>query len=107
MAKIKKNIEIHNEKYPMYRSVHADGAIGSVTPSNKIALSFYSSRKVIPKSVMYELNDKGLIEKALAVSKDSKKGIIREIEFSVYMDKSVAIKLYNYLKNTLDNDESR
>jgi hypothetical protein len=100
----KKVIEIHNHKNPLYRSVYADGVIGSITPSNKVSLNFYASRKIIPKAITYNLNDDGTLGSPIDVSEDSKKGIIREIEFNVYMDRKAATNLYLFLQKILEKD---
>ncbi len=100
-------IEIHYQKNPMYRSVYADGAIGGITPTNKINLGFYATRKSIPKSITFELNQNGAISKPIAVSSESKEGIVREIEFNVYMDKSTAHELYLFLKKIFNENESK
>ena len=100
----KKEIEIHNLKNPLYRSVYADGVIGSITPSNKVSLSFYASRKTIAKSERYQINEDGTLGKLIEKSEDSKKGVVREIEFNVFMDRKSAEGLYVFLQKMLNKD---
>ena len=96
-----KTVLIHYQKNPMYRSVHADGAVGGLTPADKVQLSFFATRKIIPKSVEYTLNENGKIDKLVNISPDSKIGVMREVEVCVYMDRKVAENLYKYLEQIL------
>lgn len=96
----KKIVEIHYQKNPLYRSIYSDGAIGGLTPLNFINLNFYATRQPIPRSTQQSIYEDGLID--AEVSDDSKKGIIREIEFGVYMSRQTAEDLYSFLKGIFE-----
>ena len=99
------SVDIHYEKNPQYRTIHTDGAIGGVSPIGMINLAFYSTRHAIPKSINQKLNPDGsMSQEPTTISEDSKSGVIREIEFGVYMNKQTAQDLYNYLKNIFENE---
>ncbi len=95
-------VKIHYEKNPQYRTVYVDGAIGGITPTNAINLNFYSTRHPIPKNVEFELREDGTLNKDGQPSLDSKTGIIREIEFGIYLNHDSATDLYEFLKRTLN-----
>ena len=98
-------VNIYYEKNPLYRVIYADGLIGGITPTNGVNLNFYSTRNTIPKSVSHELNQDGTLNEKGTISNDSKVGIIREIEFGVYMTKDSAHDIYKFLKKIFENDE--
>ncbi len=95
-------INIYYEKNSQYRTIHADGVLGGLTPKNAINLNFYSTRNVIPKHRIHQITSSGTLEKVGINSEDSKKGIIREIEFGVYMSKETATEIYEFLKIILE-----
>ena len=98
-------IDIHYEKNPSYRTINADGAVGGITPLNQINLSFYSTRNSIQRSIRHKVNDDGsLSETEIEISADSKSGIIREIEFGVYMNRQSAHDIYSFLKKIFEDD---
>ena len=103
MAKKKEQLTIHYQKNPLFRSVYADGAIGGLTPQGKFNLNFYATRSPIPKAIEYKVNEKGLISDNEAKVIESKYGLIREIEFSVYLDRHTAQDLYEFLKTQIED----
>ncbi len=99
------SVDIHYEKNPLYRTIHADGAVGGVTPLNQVNINFYSTRNSIPKSMNQKINDDGTLnEESIEISTDSKSGIIREIEIGLYMNRQTALDIYNFLKTILENE---
>ena len=94
----KSSINIYYEKTSMYRSIHADGLIGGITPKNIVNLNFYSTRNSIPKSVNHSINYNGELDEFGVNSPDSKVGIFREIEMGIYMNKETAEEIYDFLK---------
>lgn len=101
-SKEKPSINIYYEKTPSYRTIHSDGVIGGITPDNKsVNLNFYSTRNTIPKYRSHSINIDGSINKEGISSDDSKTGMIREIEFGVYMNKETANSIYEFLKQVL------
>jgi hypothetical protein len=94
-------IEIFYEKNPLYRTIHADGVIGGPTPNNFIYLGLYASRRVIPKSMLHEVNSDSTLN-PIGTPKDTKSGIFREIEVGVYMSKDTAKDMYEFLKKIFE-----
>lgn len=92
------SVEIHYMKNPMYRTIHCDGAIGGHTPLREINLNFYSTRNTIPKSIKYEINKDGFMGAPIEVGEGSKSGLVREIEFGLYMSEKTGKEIFDFLK---------
>lgn len=103
--KTNRSVKIFYEKNPLYRSIYTDGAFGGVTPLNQINLSFYATRRPIPKSIEFELTEQGGLGKPISISEDSKIGIMREVEVCIYMNRNTAKEIYEFLKKTLENEK--
>lgn len=97
-------VQIHYEKNPLYRTVFADGAVGGETPSGAFNLTFYATRKVIPKSTRHAISVDGKVNPIGIPSGDSKKGIMREVEVGVYMNMKTAKEIFDFLKPIFDTD---
>lgn len=92
------------EKNPLYRVVYTDGLIGGLTPTGAINLNFYATRSTIPKSVLHTIEEGKLSPKGIP-SEDSKKGVMREIEIGIYMNKKTAREIYEFLKKFVESEE--
>ena len=110
-----KTLEIHNLKSAEYREVHVDGALGGLTPTGYINVSFYGQRAVIPKSTIFEMTEEGRLGDRIKDSKESKKGIIREFNNSytrepmeVFIEKPLPrfVPAPNDLKNAMVKNSS-
>lgn len=106
MEKETKTAEIHfyYEKNPLYREIYVDGLIGGKNPSNMINMNFYATRRTIPKSSTHQISDEGKVSSKGKISDDSKNGIIREIEFGIYITKDTAKTMFKFLKEILGED---
>lgn len=91
----KKKVHVHYIQSNGYRVVHADGAHGGGTPRGKIIISFHSERLPIPEMVVHELEGNHLSDE-LVEERQSKKGVVREVEVGVMMDLSVAKDLHSW-----------
>jgi hypothetical protein len=69
-------------KSQLFRVIHADGVIGSVTPNGNVHVAFFSERPAIPRMMVYPRNPNGTLgpEKTLA-----RPGIIREMDVDVVL----------------------
>lgn len=99
------HITIHNKISPSYREIHVDGAYGGVTPKGQLALSFYAERFPIPKSSDFEIDLTGSKMTKIADSDDSKKGVLREYEFGVYMTYESAKALLDFMQKKISELE--
>jgi hypothetical protein len=105
MDKNIQTIEVHNKISPLFQQISIDGAFGGITPQGKINLNFFSERLPIPKSSTFEISENKVIKK-ISDSPDSKKGIIREYSFGVYMNLETAKGIGLWLKEQVEKLES-
>ena len=93
-------LELHYLKSNNFRVVHGDGVWGGATPRGYIAMSFYSERYPIPRKLVHELAPSGAVGQE--TSRDSRKGIIREVEVEVMVDLPMAKSLITWLQEHVD-----
>jgi hypothetical protein len=65
-------------KSQFFRVLHADGAIGGITPSGCIHCSFYSERQAIPQRQTFMLNEDGSLGQPIAEETLVRAAIVRE-----------------------------
>jgi hypothetical protein len=96
-----KTIKINYLKTNDFREVACDGVLGGPTPQGKVWLAFYTERFPIPKIVEHSLLEKGQegqfsIEGDPVVI-DTREGILRNMEFGVYMSFAAAEQLRDWI----------
>lgn len=89
-------IDFHFIKAAHFRIIHVDGAWGGVTPSQNIAVGFFSERLPIPTIVQHQLEEGGNLGEEL--ERDSKTGIVREMEVELVMNKATATGFLEWFK---------
>jgi hypothetical protein len=94
-----KRIRIHYIKSSSFRVVHADGVVGGPTPAGLLQISFFSERAPIPTMVEHAVSDLGggVMKLGAEVGRESKQGVVREVEVSTVMTGEMAKKLYAWL----------
>lgn len=85
-------------KSNLFRVIHADGAIGSITPTGNLHVAFYSERAAIPKRTVHQHFDDGSISDPLADMTESRESIVREIDVDVVFSSEVLDSLINFLQ---------
>jgi hypothetical protein len=109
-------LQFHYIKGPEYRELLCDGAIGGVTPSGRrICISFYAERGPIPRVVEFEVDapeGEGhpipFDETGMKPSRiETREGVVRHIESTVYIDIDVAKRLVDWLNARISESESR
>ena len=100
----KAKLQFHYLKSPDYREVTCHGVIGGVTPNGKqIFASIFSERGPIPRMVQYELTptNEGQVQfdeaKDKPTSTDTRTGVIRHVEYTMYFDLNMAKNLRAWL----------
>lgn len=86
-----------------FRVVHADGAIGGVTPRGLIHAAFYSERAAIPQETEVEVSPTGSL--GARVNQVGKDGIVRELDVDIMMSKRAARELRDWLTEKLSEIE--
>jgi hypothetical protein len=103
--KPQETLEFHYIKSPDYREIACHGVIGNPTPNGKIWAAFYAERLPIPRVVGYTVDSVPdgqpiPFREATAgapVSIESRRGIVRHVEFTAYLDLDVAESLQKWL----------
>ena len=99
-------VTFHYIKSGDFRTIHADGAIGSLTPAGQIHCAIYSERPAIPRVVSHELDENGaLIDGAESVV-DGKSGFVRELQADLVLTREVAAALASWLNKLLESSNS-
>lgn len=95
-------IEYHYIKSQIFRVIHADGALGGITPRGLVHLTFYNERAAIPRLGIREFDE---MSQTAGPEKyaESKAGIVRELEFDVLMDETTAHELRDWLNRRLED----
>lgn len=89
----------HYIKNPNFRVIHADGAIGGITPSKFIHFSLYSERPAIPQTITHKLNPDGTLGEV--TSSTGKQGMIREMDVDIIVNLEAARSLRDWLDQTI------
>lgn len=100
-----KTIVMHYLKSPMFRTVHADGIFGGVTPHQNIHMSFWNERAAIPQIIEHEIKPDGTLGPEIMEARIGKKGIVREVDVDVVLDLATAISLREWLDDKIKNLE--
>lgn len=105
-------IDIHYLKTPGFREVSCDGAMGGSTPHGKVWLAFYSERFPLPRVMRHRLKSfeeggTGIDPEAEATVVEARRGLIRNVEFGVYMSIETATDLHKWLGEYLAEAESQ
>src|SRR5437870_13056089 len=102
-----KKLRIEYQKSQSFRVIHADGAYGGTSPRLQLFVAFYSERFPIPKVLTYEMGVKGAPEHEILEERDSKEGIIREVEVGVMLDINAAKGFAAWLNQQVEALEKR
>jgi hypothetical protein len=88
-------------KSQFFRVIHADGAIGGITPHGNIHFALYSDRGAIPRALVYRRGKDGSIGEQLADQTVVRPGVIREMDVDVVLSSSAAESLHSWLGDRL------
>ena len=94
-------------KDPMFRSAHADGFVGGLTPNGHIHLAFFSERSLLPKKHVYKLNSDGSLGPEVPDERASREPIVRDIQVDVVLTLLAAEGLKNWLDQYIKTLRSR
>jgi hypothetical protein len=94
-------------KSQFFRVVHADGAIGGITPSGCIHFSFYSERPAIPQRQTFALNKDGSLGQSVEEETIVRAAIVRELDVDVVMNIDVARSLAHWLGQQVKSYEEK
>jgi hypothetical protein len=87
---LSKKLRIEYQKSQSFRVIHSDGAYGGTSPRLQLFIAFYSERFPIPKVLTYETDAAGAPREEIVAERESKEGVIREVEVGITMDLNAA-----------------
>lgn len=97
-------VTFHYLKAGEFRTVHVDGAIGSMTASGQIHCAVYSERPAIPRVVSQAVDETGVLVDGDEQTIESKSGFVRELQADLVLSPEVAIALSRWLAKMAGGD---
>lgn len=88
-------------KSQYFRVIHADGAIGSVTPAGLIHFALYNERFAIPRQVTHLLEPDGTLGERLHEETEARDAVVREMDVDIVVSVEVAESLRNWLEDKI------
>ena len=104
---IPEQVKFHYLKAAHFRTIHADGVIGNVTPSGHVHMAMYSERPAIPREMVHKINPDGTLGEIIQEQTVAREGIVREMEVDVLMSVDVAKSIKNWLDEQFEKVEQR
>ena len=95
-------IDFHFIKSPHFRVIHADGVWGGATPSRNIAISIFSERLPIPRVIKHQIDDDNRLGAEIEAERNTKTGVVREVEAELIMNKATATALVEWLNKYIE-----
>lgn len=92
---------------PMFRSTHADGFVGGLTPNGQVHIAFFSERPVLPKRHVFKLNPDGSLGAEVPNEKAANESITRDMQVDVLLTVQAAEGLKNWLDQYIRNLKAR
>lgn len=97
-------VRFNYEKAADFREVTAHGVLGSPTPKGKLWMGFFSERAPIPRVLEYVGQHVGPNDEATQIDEtqpadfvDAREGVMRTVQFGVYMDIETAVAFQQWL----------
>lgn len=88
-------------KGKMFRSVHADGVIGGITPSGNLHVAFFNERAPIPQRETRQLLPDGSLGDVISDKSIIRPAVVREMDFDVVMSPAVARTFVTWLQQAM------
>lgn len=104
---IPSSVKFHYLKATQFRTIHADGVIGNVTPRGNIHMAMYSERPAIPREMVHKINPDGTLGEIDEKETIVREGIVREMEVDVLMNIEIARSIKNWLEDQIKKAEKR
>jgi len=92
---------VHFVKSSSFRVVHASGVWYGGDSQHNLHLTFFNERTPIPKKVVVNLNEQGMVVGEDLSKRESKEGVVREMEVDVVFSIPAAVEFYRTLGENL------
>jgi hypothetical protein len=97
-----KKIRFHYLKNSAFRTIHADGVFGGVTPRLLIAATFFNERHPLPDQTVQVISDEGVLGDEVVEERIVRDGLVRELEANIVMDVALAKTLVKWLTDKIE-----
>jgi hypothetical protein len=107
-----RTIDVNYLKPPYFREAACDGIFGGPTPQGKIWVGFYTERLPLPRIIRHKIAEISegqfrVDENDAGVPIESRSGVIRNMEFGVFLSAETARQLHTWLGEQLSTLEKR
>lgn len=106
-AALPESITFHYLKAQNFKTIHADGVIGNITPTGYIHMAVYSERPAIPTEMIQKVNPDGTLGEVIPEKTIVRDGIVREMDVDVLMSVTVAKNIKSWLEDRIKDIETR
>lgn len=90
-------VRFHYLKSNYYRTIHANGAFGGITPRGEIAMQLYSERFPLPDTTTHVVNPDRSLGGEIVRERQTRDGILRELEVGAVFDLDTAREIADWL----------
>lgn len=97
-----KKIRFHYLKNNAFRTIHADGVFGGVTPRLSISATFFNERHPLPDQTVQLISAEGVVGDEILEERIVRDGLVRELEANVVMDLACAKTVVKWLTDKID-----
>src|SRR5260370_19203370 len=94
-------VKFFHQKGSLFRIVHVDGSIGGLTPSLDLFVSVYNQRAPIPQVTVQEISEEGVLGDEILADRQTKEGIVREVEVGLIMNLQTAKVFHQWLTDKI------
>jgi hypothetical protein len=95
-------IEFDYIKSNFFRVISVDGAVGGLGPTGRtLHVAVFSERRPVPQRIVHALSSTGELGDELKEKRQSRTGIVREVEADLSMDLSTAIAIHGWLETKI------
>jgi hypothetical protein len=98
-------VAFHFIKSNFFRVIHVDGMWGGMTPNGNIHITLYNERGAIPKRLVFGFEEDGTLTDEILKKRESRGGIVREVESELVMDLETAKGFRDWIINAVSEVE--
>ncbi|NVJ46463.1 MAG: hypothetical protein HWE07_05020 [Cytophagia bacterium] len=99
-------IETHYIKNHDFKTVEGSGIFGGLTNNGQININFFTDRAPIPKKIILDV-DPSTGKIIQEIERDSKEGVIREVQFGVLLNIETAKNIVGWLNQKIEEHQQQ
>ncbi|MEY4241366.1 MAG: hypothetical protein RJA14_1062 [Pseudomonadota bacterium] len=94
-------------KSPSFRSLHADGLIGGITPTGHLHFALFCERTALPQRHVHKLTSVGALGEQVEEETVSRGGVVREMEVDAFVTLDAAKRMRDWFTARVGELEER